>query len=451
VKVNIALSKIILTICLIISALLVSPILFADTLPSNDSVLFKNVRIFDGKNNKLSDPMNMLITGNKINKISPSPILVSKNTQIIEGNGRTLMPGMIDTHVHITMSGIKFSDFLKSDGEYIGIIASNEARKTLFRGFTTVRDMAGDSFGIKKAIDEGEVIGPRIYPSGAALSQTGGHMDLNGPTDPPRHLGGSANPSEKIRAGIIADGIPDVLTAAREQLRRGASQIKVMAGGGIATKYDPIDVVEYSEDEIHAAVIAASNWGTYVAVHVYNPTGIKRALHAGVKSIEHGNLIDEPTMKLLAKKDAFLSPQVVVWTNVPAILGESSLAQAKQLATGLDQMFSLAKKYHPKITFGTDILFNPGSNLESKEITARLKWFTPFEILKQATLNGANLLALSGPRNPYPGKLGVIEEGALADLLLVDGNPLANLSLLEDPDKNLKMIMKDGKIYKNTL
>lgn len=427
---------------------------FAQThsIPPNPSILFTNVRIFDGKNNKVSDAMNVLIVGNRIKQISSTPISSSYPMQIINGGGRVLMPGMIDTHAHITMSGISFSDYINADGEYIGIIASNEAYKTLMRGFTTIRDMAGESFGIKRAIDEGKVVGPRIYPSGAALSQTGGHMDLNNITDLPRLWGGRVNPSEKIGAGIIANGVPEVLTATREQLRRGATQVKVMAGGGIASRYDPIDVIEYTPEEIHAAVVAASNWGTYIAVHVYNPEGIKQALDAGAKSIEHGNLIDEPTMKLLAEKGAFLSPQVIVWNNVPSSLGASALMQAKQLAAGLDQMFNLAKKYHVKITFGTDLLFNSETaKLESKEITARLKWFAPAEILQQTTSIGAELLSLSGPRNPYPGKLGVIEEGALADVLIVDGNPLEKLTLLEDPAKNLKIIMKDGKIYKNTL
>lgn len=418
---------------------------------SSSEILINNVRIFDGKNDHLTDG-NVLIVGNKIESISKLPIKVTTAIKVLDGGGRVLMPGMIDTHVHITMSAIKFSTLLNSDGGYIGIIAANEAQQTLLRGFTTIRDMAGESFGLKEAIDEGQTIGPRIYPSGAALSQTGGHMDLNSRLDKPRHWGGAVNPSEKIGAGIIADGVPEVLTAAREQLRLGASQVKVMGSGGIATKYDPIDVAEYSEDEIHAAVITAANWGTYVAMHVYNPASIRRALNAGAKSIEHANLIDDPTMKLLADKNAFLSPQVVVWTNVPSSLGEASLIQAKQLAAGLDQMFALAKKYHVKITFGTDLLFDPEiAKLESKEITARLKWFTPVEILRQATSTSAELLALSGPRNPYPGKLGVVEEGALADLLLVDGNPLENLKLLENPDKNLKLIIKDGKIYKNTL
>lgn len=415
-------------------------------------MIIQNVQIFDGHSEQLQQGMHVQIIENKIAKISASPIHAAAEIPVIDGSNHVLMPGMIDTHTHITMAAISFPTLLNSEREYIGIAAANEARRTLFRGFTTIRDMAGPSFGIKQAIDEGLVQGPRIYPSGAAIGQTSGHVDLRGRTDPPRCWCDYLTPAEKVGVGMIADGVPQVLTAVREQLRLGASQIKVMAGGGIASKNDPIDVVQYSAEEMEAAVEAATSWGTYVAVHVYNAQGITRAIQAGVKCIEHGNLIDEPTMQLMAEKNIFLSPQALTFSNVPASLGEAALKQAQLLNQGLDQLFSLAKKYNIKVTFSTDLLFDAATAaLQSKEITARLRWFSPVEILRQATSVAAQLLELSGNRNPYPGKLGVIAEGAYADMLLVNGNPLADLALLEDPERNLSLIIKDGKMIKNIL
>src|SRR5262249_41793179 len=239
----------------------------------------------------------------------------------------------------------------------------------------------------------------------------------------------------------------------REQLMQGASQIKLAVGGGVSSNYDPIDVTEYSLDEIKAAVGAAEDWGTYVTVHGYTPRAVRRAIEAGVKCIEHGQLLDEATIKLMAEKHVWLSTQPFLADEdaIPTAPGSDNERKYKQVTEGTDVAYKLAKKYGVTTAFGTDIQFNPkGAERQAYYLPKLVKWYTQAEVLKMATADNAELLALSGPRNPYPGKLGVVEEDALADLLLVDGDPLANIKLLEDPGKNLLVIMKDGKIYKNT-
>ena len=249
---------------------------------------------------------------------------------------------------------------------------------------------------------------------------------------------------------FIADGRDEVLTATREDLRAGASQIKVMAGGGAASAYDPLDVAQYTLDEMTAAVQAADDWGTYVTVHAYTPKAVRRAVQAGVKSIEHGQLLDEATIKLLGEKGIWLSLQAL--DEAPPTQTADVIAKKHQVVEGTDNAFKWAKKYKVKLAWGTDFLFNPANNKNQNADILKIKrWMTPVDVLKLVTHDNAQLLALSGPRNPYPGKLGVVETGALADLLLVDGDPIAYLDLVADPGKNFKVIMKDGRVYKNTL
>jgi imidazolonepropionase-like amidohydrolase len=241
-----------------------------------------------------------------------------------------------------------------------------------------------------------------------------------------------------------------VLTATRENLRAGATQIKVMAGGGAASAYDPLDVTQYTLDEMKAAVEAAEDWGTYVTVHAYTVRAVRRAIEAGVKSIEHGQLLDEATMKLLAKKGIWLSLQAL--DEAPPTAPAVTRAKKRTVVEGTDNAFKWARKHGVKLAWGTDFLFDPAQNVKQNADILKLKqWMTSAEVLKLVTHDNAQLLALSGPRNPYQGKLGVVKEGALADLLLVDGDPIANLDLIGDPAKNFVVIMKDGKAYKNTL
>jgi imidazolonepropionase-like amidohydrolase len=321
------------------------------------------------------------------------------------------------------------------------------------RGFTTVRDMGGPAFGLKKAIDQGIVDGPRIYPSGAMITITGGHGDFRQTFELPRILGGPLPRMEVLGAAMLADSPDEVRLRAREQLMLGATQIKLSAGGGVASPHSPLDVTTFTEHELRAAVEAAGNWGTYVAVHAYTPAAIQLAITAGVKCIEHGQLMDEATAKLIAERGIWLSTQPFPDEAAKAFPPDSQEhAKALEVIAGTDRTYALAKKYKLKTAFGTDVLFSPAQAQQQGAILASLvRWYTPSETLVMATGTNAQLLALSGNRNPYPGKLGVVDEGALADLLLVDGNPLENIKLIADPARNFLVIMKDGKIYKNTV
>jgi imidazolonepropionase-like amidohydrolase len=395
------------------------------------------------------------VRGNTIERISTSPISIDtkNNIRVIAANGRVLMPGLIDAHWHAFMAATPLQLLITSPPSYLHLLAARQAEATLMRGFTAVRDCGGPVFGLKRAIDEGVTIGPRIYPSGAFISQTSGHGDLRFHFELPRRTGGPLSYSEKEGIAAIADSPDEVRLRAREQLRQGASQIKLMGGGGVSSPNNPIESVQYTEAEIRAAVEAADNWGTYVTVHAYTPPAIRQAVAAGAKCIEHGHLIDEPTAKLLADKGIWWSLQPFIFDQARlAVMDPVSQKKALQIWTGTENAYKLAKKYKIKTAFGTDILFDAeAANRQGTYLTRLLRWYTPAEALKMATADNGELMALCGYINPYPGKLGVVEEGALADLLLVDGNPLENIRLVEEPDRNFLVIMKDGKIYKDTL
>jgi imidazolonepropionase-like amidohydrolase len=414
------------------------------------AVLFQNVRIFDGKNAALSAPSNVLVRDNKIEKISTAAI--TADGQVINGGGRVLMPGLIDAHWHAMLVRPTPAVALIDDVGYTTLLAAAEATSTLMRGFTTVRDMGGPAFALKRAIDDGLVVGPRIYPSGAVITITGGHGDFRHLSDLPRTIGGMLSRMEKIGASMVADSPDEVRVRAREQLMQGASQVKLTAGGGVASPFSPIDVSTFTEPELRAAVEAADNWGTYVATHAYTSASIQRSIAAGVRCIEHGHLMDEATARLMAEKGIWLSTQPFLDLSAANGLGPSEQAKLRQVVTGTDTVYALAKKYRLKTAFGTDILFSQAlAERQGAMLASLTRWYTPAEALIMATSTNAELLTLSGKRNPYPGKLGVVEEGALADLLLVDGNPIENIKLVKDPAKNFLVIVKDGKIYKNLL
>ena len=428
----------------------------AATAPPKVAVtLFKNVRIFDGKAEKLTDPSNVMVRGNIIEGVSSGSIQspADANVTVIDGGGRTLMPGLIDVHWHAMFVRSTPAALLAADVGYTNLVAGAEATDTLLRGFTTVRDMGGPTFGLKQAIDEGIVAGPRIFPSGAMITVTGGHGDFRQLYELPRIIGGPLTRMETLGASMVADSPDEVRVRVREQLMQGASQIKLTAGGGVASPHSPLDVSTFTEPELRAAVEAAENWGTYVAVHAYTPAAIKRAIAAGVKCIEHAQLMDESTARLMAERDIWLSIQ-----PFPEELGDAfppgsqEREKFQEVFAGTNTAYALAKKYRLKTAFGTDILFSHALAQRQGELLAKLvRWYTPAEALVMATRTNAQLLAMSGKRNPYPGKLGVVEEGALADLLLVDGNPIADIKLVADPARNFVVIMKDGKIYKNTI
>lgn len=410
--------------------------------------LFRNVRVFDGTSPRLSAPTDVLVSGNRIARIGPR-LAAPAGATVIDGAGRTLMPGLIDVHVHMTFSSLTMMKLLAPDltPATAEAAAAEQSKAMLLRGFTSVRDMGGPVFGLKAGIDSGKYMGPRIWPSGATISQTSGHGDFRLPSEPSRRFTGQLSRAEKLGATFIADGRDEVLTATRENLRFGASQIKLMAGGGSSSDYDPIDVTQYLPEELSAAVAAAEDWGTYVTVHAYTPRAVRRAVDAGVKSVEHGQLLDEATIRYLAERGVWLCLQ-----NLPPALPDDPperKAKKAMVAKGSDNAWAWAKKHGVKLAWGTDFLFRPQENaLQNSFILKLRQWFTPAEILKLVTHDNAQLLALSGPRNPYPGDLGVVKEGALADLILVNGDPIANIDLIADPARNFAAIMKDGALVK---
>jgi len=411
------------------------------------------VQIFNGKDEKTITG-NVLIVNNLVTKISTAPIATNKSgdTKIIDGKGKFLMPGLIDDHMHMFLAASTQGQMENGDIGAATIRAGVEAGNTLLRGFTSVRDLGGPTFGMKQAIDAGNIPGPRIYPSGPMISQTSGHGDFRNINQRPLLYGGSIHHSEAIGAALIADGKDAVLVATRETLKRGASQIKLCAGGGVSSVFDPVDVSEYTEEEIHAAVEAAGDWGTYVTVHAFTPRAVNKAISAGVKCIEHGQLLDDATMKLMGEKGIWLSIQALD-TAGRADFSAYQKQKKKEVALGADVVIKLAKKYNVKMAWGTDVFFNPAVNKFQNTYIAKMSnWFTPYEVLKLITSDNAQLLALSGERNPYKeGKLGVIEEGAYADMILVDGNPLKDINLMVDFEKNFVLIMKNGVVYKNTI
>ncbi|MEW6642871.1 MAG: amidohydrolase family protein [Pseudomonadota bacterium] len=421
--------------------------------PIANAILFQNVRIFDGKGSALSAPSQVLVRGNIIERVSTAPIAVEPEVNVIAGNGRTLMPGLIDAHWHAMLIRPNPTQAIAGDVGYNNIAAGVEATDTLMRGFTTVRDVGGPVFGLKSAIDAGLIAGPRIFPSGAVITVTSGHGDFRQLSELPRTIGGMLSRMEQVGDSMVADSPDEVRLRVREQLMQGASQIKLTAGGGVSSPFSPIDVSTFTEAELRAAVEAAENWGTYVTVHAFTPAAIQRAIAAGVKCIEHGFLMDDATAKLIADKGVWLSTQPLpeaLRDGFP--VGSVQRTKADEVWPGIARTYELAKKYKLKTAWGTDVLFSQALAQQQGAILASLtRWYTASEALAMATGTNAELLALSGKRNPYPGKLGVVEEGALADLLLIEGNPVDNISLLSDPDKNFKVIMKDGKIYKNTL
>lgn len=486
--------KMLTPLALALVVMLTLPAVAAD-IPS-EVTLFKNVNIFDGKSEKLLMGYDVLVFKNQIKKIDKN-IQIAKTYEIdvktggfkaiaaggmcdfmtsesmvvtvyepekmvkkeikvnvIDGKSRTLMPGLIDAHWHTMLNFWPLSKVMGADFGYHSIAASKAAGETLQRGFTTVRDAGGNVFPVKKAADAGLIDGPRVYPSGPYIGQTSGHGDFRGPNDVPENPGTPLDYTQRVGHTLIADGVPDVTKRSREILRMGASQIKAMAGGGVSSLYDPLDVTEYTFEEAKATCDVAKSWNTYVMIHANTDASIRQWIEAGAKSVEHGFFIEEDTAKLMAEKGVWWSLQPMDAAGEDAFKFENPINTAKYEAcvSGLDKVVRLAKKYKVKTAFGTDLLFDPALAAKQGKFLAKLKkWYTPYEALKMATHDNAQLIKLCGPRDPYPGELGVVKEGALADLILVDGNPLKNLDLVADPGKNFVVIMKDGKIYKNSL
>jgi len=420
--------------------------------PGDRPLLLRGAKIFNGLSAQPVEGRDLLITGHAIVDLIPAGQAVA-DAIVLDCRRMTLIPGLIDAHWHTLLAAIPQLAAVTADVPYVHLVAAQEAQRTLLRGFTTVRDVGGPAFALKRAIDEGRFAGPRIYPSGAMISQTSGHGDFRMRSDLPRSPQSGLSPAERAGIAMIADGETEVVRRVREQLMLGASQIKIMAGGGVASSYDPIDTLQYSEAEMRAAVGAAADWGTYVCAHVYTSSGIRRALAAGVRSIEHGQLADEETVRMMAGAGAW-------WSIQPFLADEDGnvyqnpeqQADQRKIAQGTERAFELGRKHKVRMAFGTDILFAPTRTASQGRQLAKLaRWFEPAEVLRMATSHSGELLAMSGARNPYSSRLGVLEKGALADVVAVAGDPLADIGLIGDPDRNFRLIVKDGRIHKNTL
>lgn len=412
-------------------------------------LLMTNLVLFDGRELTMRLGIDILIEGGRIAAL-PRSGEGPKEADRIDCGGRSVIPGLIDTHWHASLASVSQIVAMTQDIGLVHLLAGQGAVATLQRGFTTVRDVGGPVFGLKAAIDRGVLEGPRIFPSGAMLSQTSGHGDFRFPNQLPLMPGDPADYAMQQGMTAIADGVPEVLRRTREQLMKGASQIKFMAGGGVASPSDPIDSTQYLDEEMRAAVRAAEDWNTYVCAHVYTSRGIQRCIRAGVKSIEHGQLADEETVRMIADNDVW-------WSIQPFLADEDSnqytdpaaIAAQQMVAEGTIRAFDLAAKYQVNWAFGSDVLFG-GAEKQGRHLSKLSRFMSPLEALHRATGAAGDLLALSGPRAPYDGRVGVIKPGAFADLLVVEGDPEANLDWLEDTS-NLRLILKNGRIHKNTL
>ncbi len=422
----------------------------------HSSVLIRDVHVFDGVSKARIENANVLIEDNLIKEVSQD-VINAPDALVIDGGGKTLMPGLSDAHTHIVWNDNVETLIFDQPDVYTGVLAALNAEEMLLRGFTTVRDLGGPALGLKKAIDDGLVPGPRILPAGMFLSQTSGHGDFE-----PRlkyrssHYSGQVDQAYISGWTVIGDGVPEVQKATREILRSGATQIKIMGSGSVTGAHDPLDVTEYTPEELKAIVREAEHWGTYATIHAYTDKSIVNAINAGVRSVEHGLFASESTFRLMKKNDVIFSTQFFSFSVSPEEAGMAGTpAEPKYLlAQGAARRgYERAKKVGVKMAWGTDILGGIElARLQPMEFLARAEYFTPYEILLQTTSINAELFARSGERNNYQdGPLGVIKPGAYADLLIVDGNPLEDISLLTDPAQNLVLIMKDGKVYKNTL
>jgi imidazolonepropionase-like amidohydrolase len=446
------------SILLLVSTFFFSQLSLAQETDQSNQIMFTNVKVFDGVSGSLTDGP-VLVEGNLIKAIGVGDISAAagENTTIVDGGGRTLMPGLMDAHVHLAL--VRRPDEILNDYDwmYVGALANEQAKEMLLRGFTTVRDIGGPTVGLHRAIEEGQIIGPRLFSSGPYITQTSGHGDFRNYNQLHPGIYGRYSLMEMQGWLIMADGPEEVTRAVREALRFGAKQVKMMAGGGVSSPYDPLHTIQGGPEEFSAAVKAAEQWGTYVAVHAYTDEAVRQAVEAGVMCIEHGPFLTEETMKLMAQRGVFLSPTARISLTSPEDVGLDSTSltavKLRQVNEGAANQLKWAKEYGVTLVFSTDQFGAPENFKEqSNEFLTLAEVFEPVEVLKMATSNVATLLELSGELHPYrAGPLGVIETGAYADILLVEGNPLEDATLLADFEENIDLIMKDGVIYKNTL
>lgn len=413
------------------------------------SILIKNVNVFDGKNEKLKENVNIVVKNNLIGEIVGGTVSEENFKQVIDAHGKTAIPGLIDAHVHLGLSlgGLRTDE--------IAVQSVRFARDMLLRGFTTIRDAGGLVYGLKKNIDNGYLDGPRIFPSHGFISQTCGHGDCRGSRAEERITDGIyASANLNAQKAVLSNGVPEVLRSVRENLFLGASQIKIMAGGGISSEYDPIQTVQFTFEEMKAAVDAASDYGTYVMAHLYTPKAMQRAAKSGVKSFEHATLLDEETARIIAANGIWVTPgpqfgrihEVKEFSSAKSRKAEF-VRQGESIAT------DLINKYNIPILFGTDSFGNPDFVDKNQLDDLRFfnKRFGSYKGILAATGNFNEIVKLTTYQNPYPeGEIGLLEEGAFADLLIVEGNPVEDLDILSDRN-NIRLIMKDAVVYNNTL
>lgn len=407
------------------------------------SVLFKNCALLDPLVPNLLTQRDVLVVDERIAKVSETPITPEVD-QVIDVQGKTLMPGLIDCHVHVMATQLNLSTQGVLPDALVMMRAVPIMEAMLRRGFTTVRDAGGAGWGLKCAIEEGTIDGPRLFTAGRALSQTGGHGDPRPRSD---HLQPMSFCGCCFRAGDIGrvvDGVDALRKAVREEFQMGADHIKIMASGGVASPTDPIGAWGYSDDEISAIVAEAKGRQTYVMAHAYTAEAIARAVNLGVRTIEHGNLIDEPTAQLMADKGAYAVPTLVTYealANEGAALGfpADSIAKIEVVRQAGLTALALLKKAGVKMAYGSDLL-GATQRLQSDEFKIRTQIMSNFEVIQSATVIGAEVLN-------QVGKLGRIQEGAFADILIVDGNPYEDIGCLLGQGDHIDLVMKAGKIY----
>ncbi len=404
-------------------------------------LLVENANLLDPAAGELRPGASLLAEGERIVEVAVDgrPLRASDpDARRIDAGGRTLMPGLIDAHVHAVLTTMDLAALEKRPVTLVAQEARQLLEAMLRRGFTTVRDAGGADYGLAEAVERGLIRGPHIHYAGRVLSQTGGHGDFRARDDAPDLCGCRIHTSGFSH---VADGVPAVRKAAREELRRGASQVKIMASGGVASPTDPIWNLQYSPEEMEAIVEEARGWRTYVMAHAYTPEAISRAVRAGVRSIEHGNLIDRETAALMAERDAFLVPTLVTYYKIEELgraLNFPEVSQRKVrdvLDAGLASL-EIARDAGVPMGFGTDLL-GETHRFQNEEFRIRAEVLSPAEILRSATRVNAEILQRED-------ELGVVAPGALADLLLVDGDPLTDLSLLDGQGEHIPVVMKGG-------
>jgi imidazolonepropionase-like amidohydrolase len=408
------------------------------------TLLFRNFQLLEPDFGELRGGYELLVEGETIKEVSDKPIKAAK-ADVVDCGGRTMMPGLIDSHVHVMLSEVNIRYL---EAVPLTLMTARAARLMLGmlnRGFTSVRDTGGADWGMKTAIEQGDIPGPRLYIAGAAIGPTGGHSDPRRRTD----FGMRCHCCDAMRFAMrTSDGVSEVLKSVREQMRQGADHIKIMMSGGVASPYDPLDSLQFSPDEVAAAVQEAHAFGRYVCAHAYTPEAMTRAAHAGVRVIEHGNLIDDKTAKLMAEKGMFMVANLVTYYAMrerAAEFGMNSdmLAKNDLVIDGGLRSLEICKRAGVPVAYGTDLL-GALQVEQSQEFTIRAQVMSAIEIIRAATTIGARIVRQEG-------KIGTLKTGAYADLLLVDGDPLKNLGLLQEQGKYLAAIMKGGKFHKNKL